>query len=38
LESVQALKRWLETPHAKTEINNLGGYDTKQTGVVTWVN
>ncbi len=37
LESVQALKRWLETPHAKTEINNLGGYDTKETGAVRWV-
>lgn len=37
LESVQALKRWLDTPHAKTEINNLGGYDTKETGLVRWV-
>jgi len=37
LESVQTLKRWLETPHAKTEINNLGGYDTTETGAVRWV-
>jgi molybdate-binding protein/DNA-binding transcriptional regulator YhcF (GntR family) len=37
LESVQTLKRWLDTPHAKTEINNLGGYDTTETGTVTWV-
>jgi putative molybdopterin biosynthesis protein len=37
LESVQTLKRWLDTPHAKTEINNLGGYDTTETGSVRWV-
>ena len=37
LESVQALKRWLDTPQAKAEIYNLGGYDTKETGAVTWV-
>lgn len=37
LEAVQALKRWLDTAQAKTEINNLGGYDTKETGAVTWV-
>jgi molybdate-binding protein/DNA-binding transcriptional regulator YhcF (GntR family) len=37
LESVQALKQWLDTPQAKTEINNLGGYDTKETGTVRWV-
>ncbi len=37
LESVQALKRWLDAPQAKAEINNLGGYDTKETGAVTWV-
>lgn len=37
LESVQALKRWLDTPQAKVEINNLGGYDTRETGVVRWV-
>jgi molybdate-binding protein/DNA-binding transcriptional regulator YhcF (GntR family) len=37
LESVQKLKCWLETDQAKTEINNLGGYDTKETGVVMWV-
>jgi molybdate-binding protein/DNA-binding transcriptional regulator YhcF (GntR family) len=37
LESVQALKRWLDTAQAKTEINNLGGYDTTETGLVRWV-
>jgi putative molybdopterin biosynthesis protein len=37
LKSVQALKSWLETLQAKAEINNLGGYDTKETGVVRWV-
>ena len=34
--SVQALKRWLETDQAKAEIGNMGGYDTKETGVVRW--
>jgi molybdate-binding protein/DNA-binding transcriptional regulator YhcF (GntR family) len=37
LESVQALRRWLDTPQAKAEINNLGGYDTSRTGTVVWV-
>jgi len=37
LESIQALKRWLDTSQAKAAINNLGGYDTKDTGSVTWV-
>lgn len=37
LDSVQALKRWLDTPQAKTEINHLGGYDTTETGSVRWV-
>jgi molybdate-binding protein/DNA-binding transcriptional regulator YhcF (GntR family) len=37
LESVQALKRWLDTSQAKAAINNMGGYDTKETGVITWV-
>jgi putative molybdopterin biosynthesis protein len=37
LESIQALKSWLETDQAKTAINNLGGYDTGASGVVRWV-
>lgn len=37
MESVQALKGWLDTSHAKAAINNLGGYDTNQTGAITWV-
>lgn len=37
LESVQALTAWLNTPQAKSAINNLGGYDTAQTGTVNWV-
>ncbi len=37
LESIQALKYWLDTDDAKTAINNLGGYDTTGTGTVTWV-
>jgi putative molybdopterin biosynthesis protein len=37
LESVQALKNWLDTDQAKAVITNLGGYDTNQTGTVTWV-
>jgi molybdate-binding protein/DNA-binding transcriptional regulator YhcF (GntR family) len=37
LESVQTLKNWLDTAQAKSAINNLGGYDTSQTGTVTWV-
>ncbi len=37
LESVQALKGWLDTAQAKAAINNLGGYDTSQTGTVVWV-
>jgi molybdate-binding protein/DNA-binding transcriptional regulator YhcF (GntR family) len=36
-ESVQALKDWLVTAQAKTAINNLGGYETSQTGTVVWV-
>ena len=36
-ESIQALKSWLETPEAKIAIDNLGGYDTSQTGMVKWV-
>jgi molybdate-binding protein/DNA-binding transcriptional regulator YhcF (GntR family) len=37
LEPIQALKLWLDSPQAKVEINNLGGYDTKETGTVRWV-
>lgn len=37
LESIQALKRWLETDQAKAAINNLGGYDTTFTGSVMWI-
>jgi molybdate-binding protein/DNA-binding transcriptional regulator YhcF (GntR family) len=37
LDSVRALKNWLDTPHAKTEINSLGGYDTTETGMVRWI-
>lgn len=35
--AVQVLKKWLTTRQAQTVINNLGGYDTAQTGVVSWV-
>ncbi|MCG2784836.1 MAG: GntR family transcriptional regulator [Anaerolineae bacterium] len=37
MPSVQALKGWLGTPQAKAAINNLGGYETGQTGTVNWV-
>jgi molybdate-binding protein/DNA-binding transcriptional regulator YhcF (GntR family) len=37
MESVQALDRWLGTAQAKASINNLGGYEIKETGTVTWV-
>jgi molybdate-binding protein/DNA-binding transcriptional regulator YhcF (GntR family) len=37
LESVQVLRAWLDTSQAKAAINNLGGYDTSQTGAITWV-
>jgi molybdate-binding protein/DNA-binding transcriptional regulator YhcF (GntR family) len=37
MESVQTLKNWLDTTQAKTAINNLGGYETSQTGEVVWV-
>ena len=37
LESVQALKAWLDTDQAKVAINNLGGYYTTSTGTITWV-
>ena len=35
--SIQILKRSLGTKQTKSVINNLGGYDTTQTGTVTWV-
>lgn len=38
LDSVQILKTWLATQQAKTAIDSLGGYDTSETGNVTWVN
>lgn len=37
MDTVQALKNWLAAPQAKAAIHNLGGYDTSQTGTVTWV-
>ena len=37
IESVQTLKKWLSAKQTKSAINNLGGYDTAQTGTVTWV-
>ena len=37
LETVKTLRNWLNTSQAKKEIHNLGGYDTAQTGTVTWV-
>jgi len=37
LESVKVLRHWLNTTQAKKAIDNLGGYDTHETGVVTWV-
>ncbi|MCB0118200.1 MAG: GntR family transcriptional regulator [Anaerolineales bacterium] len=36
-KSIQILKRSLGTKQTKSVINNLGGYDTTQTGTVTWV-
>jgi molybdate-binding protein/DNA-binding transcriptional regulator YhcF (GntR family) len=36
-ETVKTLRNWLNTPQAKAEINNLGGYDTTQTGAETWI-
>lgn len=37
LDSVRALRKWLETDQAKAEINHLGGYETTQTGAVNWI-
>lgn len=37
METIQALKCWLDTPQAKTAIQALGGYDTRETGTVTWI-
>jgi putative molybdopterin biosynthesis protein len=37
LESVHILRNWLNTKQAKSAINNLGGYDTAETGTVAWV-
>jgi putative molybdopterin biosynthesis protein len=37
LDTVKILRNWLNSSQVKTEINNLGGYDTAQTGAVTWV-
>jgi molybdate-binding protein/DNA-binding transcriptional regulator YhcF (GntR family) len=36
-QPVQALRKWLMTAQARSDINNLGGYDTAQTGQVQWV-
>ena len=36
-EAVQTLKKWLSARQTKSAINDLGGYDTKQTGTVNWV-
>jgi putative molybdopterin biosynthesis protein len=36
-EAIQTLKKLLSTKQAKAAINNLGGYETSQTGAVTWV-
>lgn len=35
--TVQALCQWLRTSQAKAAINNMGGYDTQETGSVNWV-
>jgi molybdate-binding protein/DNA-binding transcriptional regulator YhcF (GntR family) len=35
---VQALRRWLESDLAQDAIRSLGGYDTRSTGAVEWVN
>jgi molybdate-binding protein/DNA-binding transcriptional regulator YhcF (GntR family) len=37
MESIQALKHWLDTPLAQAAIRELGGYDTRATGAVTWI-
>jgi len=37
LEPVRVLRTWLNAPQAKSAIHNLGGYDTGQTGQVTWI-
>lgn len=37
LDAVQALHRLLATDPIKAEINNLGGYDTKETGTLRWI-
>ena len=37
MESIQALVNWLGTTEAQTAINNLGGYDTMETGRVVWI-
>lgn len=37
METLQALKTWLDSAQAKVAIQHLGGYDTTQTGTVTWI-
>jgi len=37
LDSVQALKCWLDTDQAKASIQNLGGYDVNETCHIEWV-
>ena len=37
LDSIQALRRWIDSAPAKEAITNLGGYDTSATGTLTWV-
>jgi molybdate-binding protein/DNA-binding transcriptional regulator YhcF (GntR family) len=37
LDSVQVLKQWLGTSRARSLIDDLGGYDTRETGKFFWV-
>ncbi len=37
MKTIQTLAGWLGTDEAKMAINNLGGYDTLETGGVVWI-
>ena len=35
--AIQGLRRWLSSEQAKSSLASLGGYDTQETGLVSWV-
>ncbi len=36
-DAIQALLSWLQSPAARQVIGDLGGYDARETGSLTWV-